>query len=79
MTVFKSNTVCILGKYKLYFYGIQTVYNSKTGKHTIIPKNVTVVSRMKGYCSRSTYSEGETPKCLRKMVEKWARLEKPTV
>ena len=27
----------------------------------------------------SAYSEGATPKCLRKMVEKWARLEKPTV
>ena len=31
------------------------------------------------YSSRSAYSEGDTPKCLRKMVEKWARLEKPTV
>ena len=35
------------------------------------------------YCSpcgsRSAYSEGATPKCLRKMVEKWARFEKPTV
>lgn len=27
----------------------------------------------------SAYSEGDTPKCLRKMVEKWARFEKPTV
>ena len=26
----------------------------------------------------STYSDGDMPKCLRKTVEKWARLEKPT-
>ena len=29
--------------------------------------------------SRSAYSEGATPKCLRKMVEKCAKLENPTV
>ena len=33
----------------------------------------------RGYDSVSAYSDGATPKCLRKMVEKWARLENPTV
>ena len=87
----KDKALCAKGLFDLFHKVSYLSYLPKTwctfctnysGRRVISAESAPccrVTSKRSYHFPLSAYSEGATPKCLRKMVEKWARLEKPTV